>query len=138
MISKSQYLGRIIIALGVFMLLYMSLFGIFNMNMSMTMDGQMSDCPLMLGMNICPMTPFEHVAFMQNFFTNIPHQQDMTLVLLLATSFIAGIGLAWLRQLVIPPDRFRSVGYFYRNRYIPIQGFLQHLFSQGILNPKLY
>ena len=138
MISTNQYLGRTIIALGVFMLLYMSLFGIFNMNMSMTMDGQTSDCPLMLGMNICPMTPFEHVAFMQNFFTNIPQQQDMTLALILAVSFLAIAGLAWLKQLVIPPDRFRSAGYFYRNRHIPIQGLLQHLFSQGILNPKLY
>ena len=137
MVSNS-YLVRIILSFGVFALLSMSVFGVFHSTMVMPMDGKMSDCPFMPGMNVCPMTPFEHVSLMQNFFTNIPQQQDMTLALILAISFVAATGLIWLRQLFIPPDRCRSVGYFYRNRYFSIQRLLLQLFSNGILNPKLY
>ena len=138
MASFTPRIGHILLSLGVFTLLYLSMFGIFHMGMAMSMDGQMSDCPFMLGMNICPMTPFEHVSFVHDFFTNIPQQQDMILALILAVSFVAATGLIWLRQLFTPPDRFRSIGYFYRNRYFSIQRLLQQLFSNGILNPKPY
>ena len=126
------------LALGIGAFLSMTLFGMFQSAMSMSMDGKMPDCPFMPGMSLCQMTPLEHVSYMQSFFTNIPQQESPVLALLLALSFVAVTGLVWFRQLFIPPDRFRSVGYFYRNRYFSIQRLLQQLLSNGILNPKLY
>lgn len=136
MLSSRNYLGRLVLSVGFFALLFVSMFGIFHYSMAMSMDGTMSDCAGMPGMNVCPMTPFEHVSFMQNFFSNIPPQQDMTLALILAIGFVALTSFAWFRQSLIPSDSLRSIGYFYRNKQYSIVRLFQELFSLGILNPK--
>jgi hypothetical protein len=137
MILRSQRLAHVILSLGIIALLSMSFFGVFYFSMSMGGDGKMSDCPFMPGMSVCPMTPFEHASTMQGLFTNIPIQQD-TFALLLAVAFIAVLGLSWIKQFLVPLELARSSGYFYRYRDRSIPRQLQELFSQGILNPKLF
>jgi hypothetical protein len=136
MLSRDAF-ARPIISLGIIALLSMSFFGVFYFSMSMGADGKMSDCPFMPGMSVCPMTPFEHASTMQGLFTSIPVQQD-AFTLILAAAFVAVVGLTWLKQFFIPLERARSSGYFYRYRDPSIPRKLQELFSQGILNPKLF
>ena len=128
------------LAFGIVAFMFMTLFGMFQPAMNMSMGGDMSShCPFMTGMNLCPMTPLEHVSYMQSFFTSIPQQENPFLVLLLALSFIAVFGLPWLRNLFSPPNSSsRSFQYFYRQRSRSIPNVLQELFSQGILNPKSF
>jgi hypothetical protein len=125
------------LALGIGTFLFMSLFGMFHSAMSMSMDGKMSDCPFMPGMNVCPMSPIEHVSFMQSFFTNIPQEENPLLALLFSLAFVAIVGLVWSKKLFSPPDpNLKALQYFYRQRSYSILRLLQELFSQGILNPK--
>jgi hypothetical protein len=136
MLTARNEFTRYFLSIGFAAFLFMSMFGVFHSAMSMGMDGKMSDCPFMPGMNVCPMSPLEHVSLMQGVFSNIPQQQDATLTLILFITFVAITGFIWFRQLFVPPDRFRAKGYFYRNRHFSIPRLLQGLFSTGILNPK--
>jgi hypothetical protein len=130
-----EKLARGAVTLGVVALLSMSMFGVFHYGMSMSMDGTMSNCPFMPGMNVCPMTPLEHVSFMQSFFTNIPPLQDPALALILAIAFVALVSVVWFREF-FTPDPLRSSGYFYRYRNSSLPNLIQELFARGILNPK--
>ena len=125
--------------LGIGTFLFMSLFGVFHSSMGMSMDGKMSDCPFMPGMNVCPMSPLEHATFMQGFFTNIPQQENPFLTLLFSLAFAAFLSITWLKRFFLPPDlNQRALQHFYRQRSFSILRLLQELFSQGILNPKLF
>lgn len=127
----------IFLTLGIGTFLFMSLFGIFQSAMGMSMDGKMSDCPFMPGMNVCPMSPLEHMTFMQSFFTNIPQQENPLLALLFSLAFIAFVSVTWFKRFFSPPDPSqRALQHFYRQRSFSILRVLQELFSQGILNPK--
>jgi hypothetical protein len=137
MVSFTPRIGRAILSLGVVAFLSVGTFGMFS-SATMGMDGTMSHCPFMPGMNVCPMTAFEHISFMQGLFSNVPHQQDTALALILAMSFVAIASLIWFRQLFVSTGLSRSIGYFYRNRYFSFQRVLQELFSSGILNSKRY
>ncbi len=109
----------------------------FHSAMSMSMDGKMSDCPFMPGMNVCPMSPLEHVSFMQSFFTNIPQQENPLLALLFSLAFVAFVSVTWFKRFFSPPDpNLRALQHLYRQRSFSILRLLQELFSQGILNPK--
>lgn len=130
---KDKTLAQILVLAVAGVLLSMSTVSIFSMGVGM--DGTMSDCPLMPGMNVCPMSPLEHIATLQSLFTVIPQQQDVLLALLLAATFLALAGIYRPKILLVfkkPPASF----YRYRNRTIP--GLFQELFSSGILNTKLY
>lgn len=125
------------LTLGIGTFLFMSLFGMFHSAMSMSMDGKMSDCPFMPGMNVCPMSPLEHVSFMQSFFTNIPQQENPLLALLFSLAFVAFVSVTWFKRFFSPPDpNLRALQHLYRQRSFSILRLLQELFSQGILNPK--
>lgn len=128
-------LHKTFLTLGIGAFLFMSFFGMFH-SMSMNMDGKMSDCPFMPGMNMCPMTPLEHASIMQSFFTNILPQADSMLALLLVLSSIALVTIVWFRQLR-PPLVCRSI-YNHRWRALSIEPLFQQLLSNGILNPKLF
>ena len=114
-----------------------TLFGIFHFGMTMSASGSMADCPFMPGMNMCPMSPVEHAAFMQSFLTGVPQLENPILMFLLAISLLALGSVAWLRKLYSPPETILETKlYFYRQRYFPILRFFQELFSNGILNPR--
>lgn len=135
MILREHSLAQVAFTFGVSALLAMSVFGILQSGMAMNMDGIMSPCPFLPGMNVCPMSPLEHASQMQNLFTSIPQAQDSILALIFAIGLMAFVGASWLKELLIPAlARASRFLYRYRNRSIP--RLLQKLFSRGILNPK--
>jgi hypothetical protein len=135
MILRGRTLAQMILTLGVGALLSMNVFGILHTGMSMNMDGMATPCPFMPGMNVCPMSPLEHVSQMQSLFTSIPQTQDIVLALILAIGLMAFAVAPWLRNLLLP-NRTRVPRFFYRYRNRSIPRLLQKLFSKGLLNPK--
>lgn len=112
-------------------------FSLFHMSMGMDMSGEMNDCPFMShGEVICPMNLIDHIgAWKSTFFSVIP-----TLTL-----FLAAVGVAVLLASVAP-NLWQGIQYtsssIYRWLQIRVYTYsyrpLQELFSNGILNPKLY
>jgi hypothetical protein len=138
MIFDGEAVKRATLTLGFGALLVMSTLGIVYSGMSMSMGGgKMSYCPLMSGSNVCPMSALEHAALMQSIFTNIPQQQDATILFILAISIMAAIGIGWFRS-VLTSAPFKYSGFQYRYKERLILRAIQELFSNGILNPKPY
>lgn len=118
--------------------LFLGVFGLSHFNMNMGMDGKMSveDCPFMIGGVICKMSPFEHISMWQSFFTSIP-SQNITLLILLLVSVV--LFVFWIKRLFSPPrNLFTQPNFGEYSKYIPLTHSFQELFSNGILNPKLF
>lgn len=130
-----------VLSLAVFVFLSVSFLGLSHANMPMGEDGNMtmSNCPFMSGQAVvCNMDPLEHIAAWQNMFTSIPQQDIATLLLILLASL--ALVFIWTRQRRRIPitDSLSTLGRVRAKEYIPIANSLQELFSNGILNPKLY
>ena len=136
MTSLGERASHAVLSLAVVGFLFMTLFGVFHLEMPTRVDGSMLPCPFMPGMNMCSMNALEHIAFVQGMLTSIPYQQDLTFALV-SLLFLVATGVVWFRRLShSPPDLQRPLAYFYYQRHVPIETSLQHLFSNGILNPK--
>lgn len=141
MVLGKYKFARLLFALGLVTVLLVGISGVshFGMQMKTDMDGNMpmSDC-FMPGMTtLCTMNPIEHLAWWQGMFTSIP-TQDFTLVFLL---LLAGAVLALIltKQIHSPPRQLeKSFQFRERRDYIPLASPFQELFSNGILNPKLF
>lgn len=111
----------------------------FGMTMKMDMDGNMTmtDC-YMPGMTaVCNMSPLEHVASWQSMFTATPVQNFTVMLLLLV--LVTVIGFLWIEQTHSPPLALQRFSLSSRKReYVPLHSQLQELFSNGILNPKVF
>lgn len=112
--------------------------GLPHFGMDMGSDAQMSFCPMMLGPAICNMSPVQHIASLQDMFTNIPQNTAFLAFLLLSTMSVA-IAWLWTRLLLSASleERAQSSGPRISTDVLPVP-FLQELFSDGILNPKLF
>ena len=132
-------LAKTFFTLALITVLMMSFLGISHMGMTMGADGKMTQapCPFMNGSGICNMSPLEHIAMWQSLFTSTLQQFNPVLQLLLLIVSIA-LGFSWRRYLYPPPDNVhKQFRRYSRCDQIPTS-FLQELFSQGILNPKLF
>jgi len=140
---SGKKLARTLLALGVVALLLSATFGIPHLGMTMTMDMDgnmtMSDC-LMPGMTaVCNMTPLAHITTWQSAFAGLAQQYGTVFLLLLLSLAVVAMRVGWIRQQYPPPEAllksFRR--YVEKSRSLPV-AILQELFSNGILNPKLY
>lgn len=102
-----------------------------------TMDMPMPGCPFMNESAVlCTMDPIQHITAWQHMFTATPVMGAMLLLALIIALVLARTELlSWLwkipeldlyRRTVTPRERYTSTNY------------LQEIFSQGILNPKLF
>ncbi len=137
MFSNSATIQRILCGffllslLGSFVFVYLHVQGMTNLNMPMF------GCPLMDDTAVvCNMNPIEHIEAWQHMFTALP---QIGLILLIALI----VALAFSLHRLLP--RFWLLPTVYRFKRITggtpryrIQNHLQELFSQGILNPKLF
>lgn len=124
--------------LGFISFLFFGVFGLSHFSMDMGMDGKMfvADCPFMVGGTLCTMTLFEHVSAWQDFFASTPFQ-DATLILVYITSVF--VLVYWIKELYSPPkNNLLSFKYTQYTKYLSSTNSLQELFSNGILNPKLF
>ena len=119
------------------LLLGVMFISLFHMSMGMDMSGGMTDCPFMEhGEVICPMNVVDHMeAWKSAFLSVVP-----SLTLLLAVAGVA-IFVASVASNLLQKTRYLQPSFYswsqsrtYTFSYRP----LQELFSNGILNPKLY
>ena len=124
------------LTLFVIALTFVASLGVPHMVMSMGMDteGHMTHCPYMPGVSICTMTLLEMVAASQSFLNNIVLAQDSELIFLLLSTLIVLFALPASFTTPRVPIRFTVLKWKQRLPY----SFLTEVFSQGILNPKLY
>ena len=127
--------------LGLITFLSLGFFGMSHSNMTMGPDGQMtmSNCPLMSGQAVvCNMDPLGHIAAWQSMFTTTLQQNGSDLIMLLLAAL--ALTLVWTKllrpKLEQEPELAFSV-IAQREKYLP-PPLLQELFSNGILNPKLF
>lgn len=106
--------------------IWISVFGLLQTSHMSHMASGSHDCPYMVGQHsICPMDAFHHLQAWQAFSTVIVPLFE---VLLLAACLFVTVQLCYLS-----PPRFSYLRQRHGNFPIPLH---QHLFSQGILNPK--
>ncbi|OGZ45525.1 MAG: hypothetical protein A3C84_04245 [Candidatus Ryanbacteria bacterium RIFCSPHIGHO2_02_FULL_48_12] len=138
-ISQST-LAKTLFSFGAVVFILMGTLGLshFGMNMKMDMDGNMdmSDC-FMPGMAaICNMSLLEHITTWQHAFL-APPQQYGILSLLLLFVFVLGAGhVRW--QYPLPKNILQALRSRVAQSYSLPATPLQELFSDGILNPKLF
>ncbi len=138
MLFSSTRDARVLVAFAIVSFFFITLFGIFYFLIPHTANGE-SPCPSLPGMSMCAMSPVEHVAFMQDTLTSVHQQMNLTLSLLASVLFFALIRVAWFKRFsysLLDPQR--SLAYFYYKRHVLEGTVLQGLFSNGILNPKLF
>lgn len=131
--------GNIVKIVLSFALVAFLLLGTFNFShtgMTTGMDGQMTDCPFTPGVAICEMNPLEMVAASQSLLNTLPPQKDLASIFLLL--LMAALVLVAIFRSFSPPRLALSRAAVPRREYIPVSNPLQELFSNGILNPKLY
>lgn len=137
MFSRTSKLTQIVLSFGIFAFLAVSFLSLSHFGMSMGMDGDMSmsSCPFMNEMTMCDMSPFEHMGIWQSLFANIltPENAILVLLLLVALSFPL-----WAHLFSPPKHTFTQIRHIHDDSQRGTLSFLQQLFSQGILNPKLF
>lgn len=131
---------KALMILGLVAFLSLGFLSMSHSSMAMGEDGNMTmtNCLLMSEQAVvCNMNPLEHIAAWQSMFTSTPSQNGSMLVLL----FLAALALAlvWTRSLWPPPEKTSGLGFRFvcREEHLP-PPLLQELFSNGILNPKLF
>lgn len=118
-----------------------AIFGMPHAVMPTEPDGSMTmtNCPLMTGQAVvCNMNPLEHIAAWQRMFATTLPQNSLDIFALLLVAL--ALTLVWTRFL-LPKREHESQPVFSiiagREKYLPPPLF-QELFSNGILNPKLF
>ena len=103
--------------------------------MKMNNNGEMEGCPFTMSA-ICPMGVFEHIGNWQSLFM-VTFKKVSTLSPLITFALILLVGY---RTSYKPPDITTQTHshYWYQTQEIPVFNYLQEMFSQGILNPRLY
>ena len=137
MFSHTSKVSRFVLSFGVFMFLAVSFLSLSHFGISMVMgnDMSMSHCPFMSEMGVCDMSLFEHIATWQSVFANILTPENIIFTLLL----LAVLLLPYWTTFFSPPKGLLVQAKYISNRKrVPIVSFFQVLFSQGILNPKLF
>jgi hypothetical protein len=127
---------KILLSFGLVAFLFLGAFNFSHAGMTTGMDGEMIDCPFTPGVSICEMNPLEMIAASQSLLTTLPQQKDLfsVLMLLIAAAFL--LLVSW--KPFVPRQRVASRIFIPRRDYTPFSNPLQELFSNGILNPKLY
>lgn len=135
--TKAQ---KALMIFGMIAFLSLGFFGMSHSSMAMGPDGNMtmSNCPFMSGQAVvCNMNPLEHIAAWQSMFTTIPQQDTVAIILMLLAALAMTLLWTHLRRPSIG-STYAPTQLFIRSDYIPLATPLQELFSNGILNPKLF
>ena len=135
MFSPTSKIPQMVLSFGIFAFLLVSFLSLSHFGMGMDGDMPMSHCPFMNEMAICDMNPLQHIGVWQSLFANILSPENVIFILLLL--IVAALPLS--RLFFSPPKEIRTWHRFVSNRErVPIPSLFQLLFSEGILNPKLF
>lgn len=134
--------SKILFILTTISFLWLGTFGLFNHMSEMKSDNQMNmgSC-LFNGQEeeICKMDFSEHLSVWQSIVTSLPQNFGLLNILLLTVVLVVMIPfihdpLYGLSEKI----KFRYKFYIRQNPQISLFNFIQEIFSQGILNPKLF
>ena len=112
-------------------------FSLFHMSMGMDMSGRMTNCPFMSHEEvICPMNLADHIGAWKSVFLSVAPALTLLLAVAGVAVFVAAVAPNLLRkiQYASPP----LCRWLETSTYTFSYRSLQELFSNGILNPKLY
>jgi hypothetical protein len=130
---------KIILIVTLTVLFFIGSLGAFHLGMNMEHNGQMSSTCLMPGMTtMCQMDPLEHIISWQRMVAVAPNQNNILLALIQLLALIFGSLYFFSRS-----NTTLSTKYFtrsllsYQRKYIPISNYLQELFANGIIHPKI-
>lgn len=121
-----------ILVLGI---LYILSFGIL-MGMETDRHGDMATCPLTVASSLCRMNFSEHLSMWQSMFTAT---LDNGTLLLIVGLLVLAIALAFKSLDTYQDQKFKSYQFYsYKHQKNLVFNKFLELFSQGILNPKIY
>lgn len=132
--SSKTYLFAVVLSLVLF---YSFSFGPV-MGMEVDKHGQMSACPFTQASSICKMGVSEHLSLWQRMFTaTLDNNAGLLVTIGLTVLFATSLALKFLEI-----DRHKELMaykfYTYEHQKSSAFNKLIELFSQGILNPKIY
>lgn len=136
-VSKAQ---GVLMALWLVAFLTFGFMSISHTVLNMGSDGMaLSNCLFMSNQaTVCDMSPLEHIAAWQSMVTIAPLQNDLGLLMALLIALT--LALVWTTHYLQESEqrpRVRFSDYVRRENYPP-PSLYQDLFSDGILNPKLF
>lgn len=140
MVITLQKLAISFLAFGLFAFLTLSFFGLGHMSgMTENENGDMVGCIFTGKTMLCKMNVIEHISLWQSMFTAIPQESLMLLallILLVAVIFVT-------KNILAPPRPSNSKAltkrlYLKEHPDLLLFDPLKEVFSQGILNPKIY
>ena len=135
MFFRTSKISQVALSFGIFAFLWVSFLSLSHFGMATDGGMLMSHCPFMNEMAMCDMSPLEHIGVWQSFFANILSPENMIFILLLLT--VSTLPL-W-RSFFSPPKDILTWHRLVSNRErVPIPSLFQMLFSEGILNTKLF
>lgn len=141
MTSQFSVVGKMVLILGLAAFLSLGVFCMSHSTMNMGPDGSMtmSNCPFMSGQAVvCNMNPLEHIAAWQSMFvTTLQQNGSDLLALFFAALALMLIGARLLRPKLQPETALAFSIIRSREVSLPLPLF-QELFSNGILNPKVF
>lgn len=132
--------GKAFLVLGFIAFLSLGFFAVSHASIVMSGDGNMTmtNCPFIFGQAVvCNMSPLGHIVTWQSMFTSILQQNGPSFLFMLLAALVFVILRTRLRRPSI--DRtYTHVRFLAGKNYISRTSPLQELFSNGILNPKLF
>lgn len=136
---SNKKFGKIVFVLTAISFLWLGTFGLFNHMNEMKQGGSMSGCIFNGHAEVCIMNVSEHIAIWQGMITALPQKAGFAGLFALAVLF--AVIIASYKNSFF--DFFELAGFrwrLYTKQHNKISFFdsLREIFSQGILNPKIY
>lgn len=118
-------------------LLFVGLFGLFHITVSMNNPGQGMGCLYMDIASLCTMNPFQHIAVWQNVFTaSFPKEIFSLIAFILLIILFAFTSWSFWRNSKIA--LFVARVWQFISQIFIVRNPLQEAFSNGILHPKIF
>lgn len=119
--------------------LYVSVFGLNTVVISVTGLNEIVNCPLMRGHSeaLCKLNPIEHIKEWQDMFTSLSAREFILI-------FVISILLVIFKKLTLRSQRglFDSISFFSHNRHVLLRSIpnstLHEAYSNGVLNSKVF
>lgn len=135
-----QKLAVFFLTLGFFAFVTLSIFGLGHMSgMTANENGDMAECIFTGKVMLCKMSIIEHISLWQSMLTVMPQENLMLLALL--TLFMAVIFMTKNILVLLCLSRVEALTrrlYLKEHPDFSLFNPLKEVFSQGILNPKIY
>ncbi|MDO8523052.1 MAG: hypothetical protein Q7S12_02065 [bacterium] len=138
-VSINKKFGKTLIILTAVSFLWLGTFGLFNHMNETKQDDAMSGCLFNGHLEVCIMNVSEHIAVWQSMMTTLPQKAGFADLLAFAVVF-AVIIVSYKNRLfdIAEFTGYRRRLYIKQHNEISFFNALSEIFSQGILNPKIY